>query len=75
MLWSTRMLAGSARAPTGTTSHYWCMPEKPERRRLDEIFGVEPLSEPEPEHDADSGEEHRREREFLENRPPHHDER
>lgn len=51
------------------------VPRKPKHRSLDEIFGVEPWSEPEPEHDANPGEQQRRERELLENRPPHHDQR
>ena len=53
--------------------HHGAVTEKPARRRIEEIFGAQPWSKPDT--DLDSGEERRRERELLENRPPHHDER
>jgi hypothetical protein len=45
---------------------------RPSDRRLEEIFGSELSPRPDPE----SGEERRpRDDEYLENRPPHHDDR
>lgn len=49
--------------------------EEPASRKLEEIFGVDPWSEASPGDIDDDGEEGRREREYRENRPPHHEER
>lgn len=50
------------------------MSEEQSGRSLEEIFGVDPWSEPRDD-DTDFDEERLREREYRENRPPHHEER
>ena len=49
-------------------------PDRP-GRRLHEVFGADPWSEPGEDDAAQAADERRREREYRENRPPHHEER
>jgi hypothetical protein len=51
------------------------VPEEQPSRSLEEIFGVDLWSEQPTEDGTDPTEERRREREYEENRPPHHEER
>jgi len=50
------------------------MAEERADRKLREIFGVDPWSEPDEDAD-DRADERLREREYQENRPPHHEDR